>query len=90
MLKTNWLRCIWAICIMTGKSIHPCFERLAEETADAMNRIQLPVAWLARSLPDLLADYQRVHRRSCEQSYHHLELRYALLTTPAMLKSEAS
>lgn len=30
MLKTNWLRCIWAICIMTGESfplfswIHTC------------------------------------------------------------------
>jgi SHS family lactate transporter-like MFS transporter len=21
MLKTNWIRCIWAICMMTGKSI---------------------------------------------------------------------
>lgn len=23
MLKTNWVRCIWAICIMTGEYLHP-------------------------------------------------------------------
>lgn len=66
MLKTNWVRCIWAICIMTGRFFICSF---AESDID--DRLQLLFTWKSGSLPRLFRDYKRVLQLRCFQSYHH-------------------
>lgn len=67
MLKTNWVRCIWAICIMTGKSFYTSSLKL--EMANI--RIQFLFTWKSRSLPRLSPDYKGVLELRCLQGYHH-------------------
>jgi hypothetical protein len=67
MLKTNWVRCIWAICIMTGKSFYSSSLKL--EMAD--DRFQFLFTWKSGSLPRLSPDYKGVLELRRLQSYYH-------------------
>ena len=66
MLKTNWLRCIWAICIMTGEPF-----RQRSTRASLTGRFQLLFTWKSGFVPRLSRDYQGVLEFRCLESYHH-------------------
>jgi hypothetical protein len=79
MLKTNWVRCIWAICIMTGESLfpEPCLllpidpSLSSKVFAVADGRVQFLLPWKSGSLPRLPSDYQGILELRRLQGYYH-------------------
>ena len=58
MLKTHWLLCIYAVLLMTGTFITACLYLPLPDNLRPV-RIQLPLARLPRSLPNLPSTIQK-------------------------------